>query len=392
MRVDTGTWLLGRGWSPSADAMAPPSPEAGDRTLALVFADADSPDAAVAAAELRAALPGATVVGCSTAGQIMGDAVRTEPVVAAVLHFDSVHPVSAWTFLTDHATVEDAGRHLAEAMAASLSPGEPAAVLVLADGIDVNGTALLDGMRRALPAGVGVSGGLAGDGPRFERTWVYADGSIRERAVVAVALCGPRLQVGYGSSGGWDGFGPFRTVTASDGNVLRTLDGQPALALYRDYLGHRADQLPASALLFPLLIRSPDGEVELVRTVLGIDDAAQSMTFAGDIPQGWSARLMRTTLDRLIDAADIAAEDAARALPRPQFALAVSCVGRRLVLGQRADEEVEAAVATIGSAVPLVGFYSYGEISPATGMSELHNQTMTLTTLAESEEPGIAQP
>ncbi len=142
--------------------------------------------------------------------------------------------------------------------------------------------------------------------------------------------------------------------------------------------------LPASALLFPLSVRAPEGDVELVRTVLGVDEATSTMTFAGDIPEGWTARLMRTTLDRLIDAAGVAAEHASRGEGRNELTIAVSCVGRRLVLGERSDEEVEAASSTLGSSSPLIGFYSYGEISPHSGQSELHNQTMTLTTLSES--------
>lgn len=384
MKSVSGSWSPQAGWAPAPPAFAEGAEAGGVRTLVLAFAEVSPETAAPAIDELQSALPEAVIVGCSTAGLILGDGVCTDGLVAVAIHFSDVVPRFAIADVAEGPTSFEVGRLLGARLAPGLPPGQAGTVLVLADGLAVNGTALVDGLSLDLPAGIGVSGGLAGDGDRFDRTWVYAGGSLLEGAVVAVALVGDGLTVGYGSAGGWDGFGPYRTVTGSSGNVLSTLDGRPALALYKEYLGDRADQLPASALLFPLLIRSPEGDVELVRTVLAVDEDTSSMTFAGDIPTGWTARLMRTTLDRLVDAATLAAEEAARDMPTPELTVAISCVGRRLVLGQRTDEEVEAAADQLSGSGPVIGFYSYGEISPSNGVSELHNQTMTLTTFSET--------
>jgi len=113
------------------------------------------------------------------------------------------------------------------------------------------------------------------------------------------------------------------------------------------------------------------------------------MTFAGDIPQGWTAQLMRGNMDRLAAGAADAARQARSGLDGndsdQRFSILVSCIGRRLLMGQRAVEEVEAAGAELGPETLRLGFYSYGEISPhaRSGQCELHNQTMTVTTLAE---------
>ena len=54
------------------------------------------------------------------------------------------------------------------------------------------------------------------------------------------------------------------------------------------------------------------------------------------------------------------------------------------MLGERAEEEIESAAASLGAATQ-VGFYAYGEIAPyAQRPCDLHNQTITLTTLAEA--------
>ncbi len=234
---------------------------------------------------------------------------------------------------------------------------------------------------------VPVSGGLAGDGDRFARTWVLAPDAPAASHVAGVGFYGERVRVSHASRGGWDIFGPERRITRSVGNVVHELDGRPALDLYKQYLGDRAIGLPATALLFPLAVRASTRDEPIVRTIVSVNDRDNTLTFAGDVPQGIAlAQLVRANLDRLIDGAGSAAKLTSRDAPPGQesLAIAVSCVGRRLVLGQRAEEEVEAAANVLAGA-KLVGFYSYGEISPlASGRSELHNQTMTLTRIWES--------
>ena len=215
------------------------------------------------------------------------------------------------------------------------------------------------------------------------------DDVVAERRIAAVGFYGEGLTVGCGSLGGWDPFGPERKITRSDGNVLYELDGQSALDLYKKYLGARAAELPSSALLFPLALRTPDGSDGIVRTVLAIDEKAGSMTFAGDLPEGAWAKFMKANFERLIDgamgAASISIERRGDGRLAPSLALLISCVGRKLVLQQRIEEEVEAVRDVLGDGPTLTGFYSLGEISPFTpnGRCELHNQTMTITTFTE---------
>jgi hypothetical protein len=231
-----------------------------------------------------------------------------------------------------------------------------------------------------------LTGGLAGDGDRFQQTLVLWDGSPEPDQIAVLGLYGDRIKVGFGSLGGWDAFGPERLVTRSAGNILYELDGQPALALYKKYLGEHARNLPASGLLFPLSLRNAAGG-SVVRTILGVNEAEHSLTFAGDLPQGGHVRLMKANVDRLIDGAVGAAQTSYAAMGKtsPELALLISCVGRKLVLKQRIEEEVEGVQEILGQETVLAGFYSYGEISPfnPSVACELHNQTMTITSLSE---------
>jgi hypothetical protein len=334
--------------------------------------------------DLRATFPRSLVVGCSTAGEIHGTQIHDGSVSVAVASFDKTRLGYA------QASVESAAgsRAAGEALARSLVGPELRAVLVLSDGLNVNGTELVGGLNAVLPDGVVVTGGLAGDGDRFKRTWVIAEGGARSNVVTAVGFYGDDVRVGHGSKGGWDIFGPERLVTRSEGNVLFELDGRPALELYKSYLGDRAAGLPATGLLFPLSLRSNDDKDQkrLVRTILAVDEATQSLTFAGDIPTGSRAQLMRANFDRLVEGAADAAimTGAADDAQGPVLSVAISCVGRRLVLGERTEEEIEATLDALPPGAQQVGFYSYGELSPfASGRCDLHNQTMTLTTISE---------
>jgi len=378
MNTEQIQWTADGGWNPSADAVI-----AGQAQLALVFGGSEALRNPDRLAEAAAMYPEAELLGCSTSGEIRGTHVSDESIVVTAIAFENTAIRTAHLVLSEPTDSRAAGRDLAE----QLSGEHLVHVLVFSDGLAVNGSELTRGFVDRLPANVQVTGGLAGDGTDFRETLIVRGSRARPREVVAVGLYGERLRVGYGSMGGWDPFGPERLITRSNGNVLYEFDGRSALELYKQYLGEYANDLPASALLFPLSIRSTVNEPSVVRTVLSIDDAESSMTFAGDLPEGSYARLMKANFERLIDGANDAACAAYETLGSrtPDLAMLISCVGRKMVLRQRVEEEVESVLMVLGEAVILSGFYSYGEIAPfAPGeSSELHNQTMTITTFAE---------
>jgi hypothetical protein len=375
MELHTFTWGERQGWSSEL-------PELSGSPLVLAFGGR-AQTAQAALSQLAARYPQSSICGCSGAGEIFAGSVSDDLLTVALLQFEHGKHRTVWSPIERASDSEPVGRSLGE----QLCHPELRGILVLSDGLNVNGSALVNGLRASVAADVSITGGLAGDGPRFSHTWVIEDAHAVSNRVCAIGLYGKELRLGYGSRGGWDVFGPERAVTKSHGNVLHELDGKPALDLYKRYLGERAAELPASALLFPLAIRPEKSEHRVVRTILSVDEEAQSMTFAGDVPEGYRAQLMRANLDRLIQGAEEAAT-AARCMTEAgsnTLAIAISCVGRRLVLGERAEEELEASLAGLPSGTQQVGFYSYGEISPS-GVEgcDLHNQTMTVTTISEA--------
>ncbi|MEO6992644.1 MAG: FIST N-terminal domain-containing protein [Lacunisphaera sp.] len=329
---------------------------------------------------LREAYPDTRLVIASGAGEIAAAEVFDDKIAVTAVAFEKSRVALAAIHIVDREESFSAGQKLAQ----QLTGPDLAHVFVLCDGRLTNGSQLARGFNQFLPAGVTVSGGLAGDGTLFEKTLVGLDAVPTPGQVVAVGLYGSHLRVGFGCSGGWVPFGLERGVTRSDGHTLFELDGQSALQLYKNYLGAEAASLPLSGLRFPLHMTPQDGGVTVVRTPHSIDEPSGSMGFAGDIPENARVRFLRASYEDLIAGAVSAATQSMSA-GNAELALCVSCVARRVILGQRTEEELEGIRDTLGPATALAGFYSYGELAPSDGRSDcqFHNQTMTITTLRE---------
>jgi len=368
----------GQAW-PSVDPQFAASAQ-----LVIVFGESDLIANPKCYESLKATFPKAHIVGCSSGGNALGTALSENDVVATAIHFDRSTLKIAQSEVNERTDFDQ----LSEDILDQLRADHLRHVFLLADGLATNGSKLAQALTQASDGKIGVTGGLAGDGTRFGTTWVMADGPAKTNTLVAIGFYGKDLAVHTGCFAGWDEFGAERVITKSVGNVVYEIDHKPALALYKEYLGPYADELPGSAFRFPLSIRATQEDLSVIRTVLGINEADQSLTFAGDMPQGYYGRLMKTNLDGLIDSAGLAAKAAKNgtAVSHDQLCLVVSCVGRRVVLQQLTEEELDIIQDTLGEHTKLIGFYSYGELAPQdeAGLHcQLHNQTISLTTFAE---------
>ena len=379
MRAFSLRWSPDSGWSDAPDIGVQT-----DVQLLLAFGPVKAPPAAWYA-QVALRWPGARLVYATAGGQIDALDVVDDFVVVTGLAF-----ASAAVRVIEHdgagTTADiDIGRTLGRDIASSAGVRH---VLLFLDGLHINGAAFLHGMADTVPRGVTVSGGLASDGVAFMTTGLGVDGPPRERRVVAVTLSGESLAISTGSGGGWEPFGPERVISRSTSTTVFELDDQRALDVYRRYLGDLAAELPGSALLFPLALTPTDGGPTVVRTILGIDESAGSLRFAGDMPEGYKVRLMRATKDSLLDGAAQAAQDARDGMRgvAASAMLCVSCIGRRAVLRSRIAEEID-EVSQFAPGAVVTGYYSNGEIAPPAGqpgmMSLLHNQTMTVTAIGE---------
>ncbi len=378
MKVAQRQWTAENGWQ-----LVSANGASHQAQLALVFGALDSLRCEQRMEEIHQFFPQARLVGCSTAGEILGNRVFDGSITATGVFFEHTKLQFTQTTVEGMEDSYNAGVRLAEA----LRQDELAHVFVLSDGLNVNGSALTQGLQSKLATDVAVTGGLAAHQELFSETLVFLDRPSGANTIVAIGFYGKTLQIRYGSRGGWSSFGPDRVVTRSRANVVYEMDGQPILQLYKKYLGEQADGLPATGLQFPLGLAIHNCQDRLVRTITAVNQDDNSVTFAGDVPEGCLARLMRANFECLVDGATDSAGQCRRdGEPAPTLAVLISCVGRKRVLKQRVDEEVESVRGVLGQDAATTGFYSYGEICPF-GLdhkrAELHNQTMTITTFSE---------
>ncbi|MBD5634475.1 MAG: FIST C-terminal domain-containing protein [Candidatus Eremiobacteraeota bacterium] len=379
MLIEESRWDSDTGWTNLGS-------HRGDADLVLYFGSRSVLLDAERYTEMRAAYPRATIAGCSATRSIAGDVVEEDVVVAVALRFAHTSIRLAQGSVTNSIQSRDAGTAIGETLAAK----DLAAIFLLADGLLVDETALTAGVSAAVGDVPLIIGGMASDPRDYEMVLVGADCAPTGGVVAAVGFYGDAIRFAHGRGCGWDAFGPRRRVTKANGNVLFELDGKPAYELYRRYLGDVLSGRAASeGVIYPLSISSPeDAETTLVRAPLAIDDGPASMTFAGHVPEGWMARLMRGNADRLILGAAEAARQAHFVADESgagdTLALVVSCAGRHQMMGQRTEEELEAVGAELAGTT-RIGFYSFGEIAPVgdRGGADVHNQTICITSLTE---------
>jgi hypothetical protein len=350
-----------------------------NESLVLIFSDKRFLIPEIAS-ELKAKFNFTPILACSTAGEISGVNVYEGYFSMTTVSFEHTQVRMTSLTIDENDNSYTTGQDLAK----SLLDKDLKHIFVLSDGLHVNGTNLVDGINSIIHGQLTVSGGLAGDSVHFVQTLVSdIDGNFSDRTISAIGFYGDKINIRCASEGGWEIFGKDRIVTKSEQNIVYEIDNKPALDLYKSYLGDKAKYLPSSGLLFPLSLKTTEGPV--VRTILGINEAENSIRFAGNIPMNSSVKLMKANIDSIITAAEDASFELSKTNKEKNgLMILISCIGRKLVLKQMVQEEVESVTTYFNDDFNFTGFYSYGELSSnESNLCSLHNQTMTLTLITE---------
>ncbi|MBI3874188.1 MAG: FIST C-terminal domain-containing protein [Arcobacter sp.] len=356
----------------------------GENTMVLCFGSTEISDINNGLNDLKNNYPTSKIIGCSTSGEIKDDILYEKSLVVMVVKFEK----TKLKLYSKKIENSEQSFRIGEEISSNLAADDLKSIFILSDGLNTNGSTLTKGISKSLSNSVVVTGGLAGDDANFSKTWVFVDGQPLSNYLVAIGFYGDNFRVGYSSQGGWQKFGIDRMVTEAKGNTLYKLDHKPALDVYKTYLGDNSKNLPASGLMYPLMIKEDGCSESKVRTILAINEDDQSITFAGDIPNGSEVMFMKATNEQLINGALLASDRLLSFNYQNELAvsIAISCVGRKLVLGSKIEDELEAVCSAYGKNVEQIGYYSYGELSPLlSGFCDLHNQTMTLTLFWEVE-------
>lgn len=325
---------------------------------------------------IREATEHAPLIGCSDAGEITNDGPHEKSVAVMAIRSDTLAFTSGLGGEV-RADAREAGRTVAKEIKAK-APDSLRALVMFPDVLTGNGAEIVRGVLDILGSHFPVVGGAPGDDFLFEKTYEYRDDTIATGTVAAFGISGS-FSMGIGVRHGWIPIGVPMKVTKSEGAVVHELDGRPAIAIYEDYFGQKADELKKEplarmAITYPLGIKLPDMEEYLIRDPITVD-ANGSITCAAEIPEGAEIRLMIGSKEKAIEAAEEAAtklmNDFERVGSKPKLMLMFNCIAREKLFGQKAKDEIEAVMAIVGRDVPLLGFYTYGEQAPVGG--EFHD-------------------
>lgn len=360
--------------------------------VAMLFAGIDH-DFAIVLEQINAQWPGIALIGCTTDGEMSSHILFAEDSLALVLlSGDDFHAVSgvAKAVSTDvagsiRASAQEAVRRLGgKEGGGNGEGGAPSLCITLPDGLTVSGSAALNALRAELGDAVPVFGGTAGDQWRFKGTKQFHGTEVLQDSVPFL-LFGEGVVFSFGVDTGWRPIGREGRVSDVTGHVVRAIDGRPATAFYREFLGN-ADITHLTE--YPLAVTADDdrgANSYYLRAPGRTDEASGCIHFLGDVPDGARVHITVTNRDQILDATRSSFQHALDDYPKqsgeggkPAIALCISCAGRKQILGSRTQEEGR-IVNDLLAGVPAIGFYGYGEIARLAkdGISHYHNETFT---------------
>lgn len=333
--------------------------------------------------EIRNCYPKAQILMNSTSGEIIDTQVNDDTISLTAIRFDNTPFKTISLNIEDYSNAETAGQYIAQ----SLTHSDITNILVFADGHLVDGHKLVIGLENSLPDPVVISGGLAGDGNKFQKTLLGLNEQPCAGKIIAVGFYGKHLTVSHGRMDGWEEFGNEIQITKSNKNTLIELNNEPALKIYNQFLNTHLPSSEGQSLLFPVSIKSNDKQPSVFRKIKSINEDEKSITFDGVVPEGSYIKMMRANFESLIHGATAAAKNSTKNLSKPDLAIVISNVGRKIILSKRIEEEVEIIREVLGESTAITGFYSYGDISFVKGdaKSAFNNQSMTITTMRETK-------
>ncbi|MGL5113097.1 MAG: FIST signal transduction protein, partial [Flavobacterium sp.] len=278
-----------------------------ENPLILVFGNRAMLEDDAIIESIRKEFPYEHIVFGSTSGEILATTVFDDSITVTAVEFEKASFVVKRANILEYSM--DAVK-LGADLFSDFSEENLKHLFLVSEGSFVNGNALIQGIESNLQNKNIISGGMCGDGHKFEKTLASYKENPKSGEVIMIGFYGDSLEFSVASVGGWNTFGPERMITKSDKNVLYEIDGLPALELYKNYLGELAQQLPQASLLYPLNVTKENKDRAVIRTVLSIDESNNSMTLAGDVPMNSKVQLMMASNDELVQGAFEAAKQA----------------------------------------------------------------------------------
>ena len=331
--------------------------------------------------QLKTKYKNANIVIFSTSGHFVSSEILDETPIVSAIEFENSSITMDQFSIADFATSFDLGESIGKSI-----KKEVKGVCIISDGGLINGTELISGINANVLKEVPIFGGMAGDGTRFQKTLVGANQNPEVGNVVIIQFFGEGISIKSNSDFGWTSLGLEFKITKSESNKLIEIDKKNAYDVLYEFLAPESEEKFAElTLYYPFLLKDSSDE-GVIRTPILVNHKEKTLVYAGNMPEGSMVKLMKSGTMQLLDSTLEVAQKCVLSKEENSFVLAISCVGRRVVLEDMANEEFTEIQSIFGERSCYFGFYSYGEFSRS-GFEEnckLHNQTLTLAVLQET--------
>lgn len=325
------------------------------------------------------------MLGCSTAGEIVNDELAEESIVVLLMDMNR-----------DYYSIQTVSYDIDKVYSNSLTIGnfakdkfENPALVVMSGGISVDAGKIIAGLKYGIGKEVPIYGGLAADDLQMDKTYAFSNNFLTANGLSILIIDTDKIEVSGLASSGWEAFGGINTITKSEGNIVYSINDEPALDAFKKQFGF--DESPESKenlLLtiqtnYPFQIIREDG-TKVLRTPIVIDEENRALIMAGGVEQGDHFKFSNSPGFEVIEQTVEEFKSLKQNRPEADALVLFSCKGRHGAFGPVLEEEVEGLYNYWKK--PMIGFLSYGEIgNTKNGVCEFHNETCSLMILKEKQ-------
>ncbi len=341
---------------------------------------------------VRSVVGNVPMAGCSAQGVVANQWVRESPRTAGVM------VVKSDDLCFTHGACEGlsrdsykVGEELSRELLAS-PPDDPVVLICMYDPLTgVNADQLLRGLESARSIPI-VGGGAGQPWGTVAETRQYSDGNVLQDSATCVLISG-KARAEIGVTHGTVPLGMEVTITRAKGNIIYEIDGRPAFDVWKSLVA-AGDSLSTEDMAhWAIGIALPEnlqGEYEgcITRSLFKTDPESGSIYLQSEIHEGTRVVFHHRTFEAVIDRAVRMGKRLRGQIgdASPHFVLSFECGARSgPFLGHRgALDELCQVQEAVGSEIPWLGMYAWGEIAPVSSRNYFHNYTFPVCVLLPS--------
>lgn len=320
------------------------------------------------------------ILGSTTAGEILDEEILEHEAVVMLLNLDKSYFKIACKASKN---TYQAARELAQLAKESF---QNPSMIIVSSGITIDADKIITGIKDIAPD-MPLFGGLAGDDLTMKASYVFSNQFESDGGLISLVIDSDKVKVTGLATSGWDNIGVEKTITRSEGNVVYTIDDEPAVDVFvkffqfTDSIYNSAEIVAMNFAQYPLQLKKDNGNTVL-RSPLMVDIEKRALIFAGSVPQGSRVQFSVPPGFDLIDKTTERASALKDTMAEPDAIVLFSCKARHLALGPIMEDEAGKLRALWNK--PLIGFFTYGEIGTAKdAVCDFHNATCSMVLMEE---------